>query len=107
MRIRITKPGIFGNNGEIEVGTEVTVSEEPTGWDGRYEIISGGSGDEGKSFQTGQAPIYAVKEKSRGWNVITKDGEEATKSLRDDAVAGFNDLTDDEKAAFVEANKPE
>lgn len=42
MRIRITGTGIFGKDGEIAVGTEFTVKEEPTGWAGRYEILSGG-----------------------------------------------------------------
>ncbi|WP_152045497.1 hypothetical protein [Aureimonas psammosilenae] len=48
---------------------------------------------------------YAVVDKGRGWHVITKDGQDATKSLREDAVAGFDAKSEDEKAAFVEANK--
>lgn len=41
MKIRITGTGIFGKDGEIAVGTEFTVKDEPTGWAGRYEILSG------------------------------------------------------------------
>lgn len=40
MKIRITAGGIYGNDGEIPVGTEMDVKEEPKGWDGRYEVIS-------------------------------------------------------------------
>jgi hypothetical protein len=39
MRIKITKPGIYGADGEIPVGTELDVKSEPKGWDGRYEVI--------------------------------------------------------------------
>lgn len=42
MRIRIVKGGIFGANGEIPVGTEMTVSEEPKAWGNRYQVISAG-----------------------------------------------------------------
>ncbi|MDX0610770.1 hypothetical protein GOC90_25440 [Sinorhizobium medicae] len=44
MKIRITRGGIFGKDGEIAVGTELDVKEEPKGWAGRYEVISGGGG---------------------------------------------------------------
>lgn len=40
MRIEITATGIYGQNGEIPVGTELTVKEEPTGWAGRYRVIA-------------------------------------------------------------------
>ena len=40
MRIRITASGIYGNSGEIPVGTEFDVSHSPEGWDGRFEIVS-------------------------------------------------------------------
>lgn len=39
MRIRITKPGIYGN-GPVEVGTELEVKEAPLGWAGKYEVIA-------------------------------------------------------------------
>ena len=41
MRIKITGRGIYGNDSELPVGTELEVSEEPTAWAGRYEVISG------------------------------------------------------------------
>ncbi|WP_435170819.1 HeH/LEM domain-containing protein [Falsirhodobacter sp. 1013] len=46
MRIRITKPGIYGSTGEVAVGTEFDVKEEPTGWAGRYDVIGAGEGGE-------------------------------------------------------------
>ncbi|MET3648037.1 hypothetical protein [Phyllobacterium ifriqiyense] len=45
MKIKITKGGIFGADGEIAIGTTLTVKEEPTGWAGRYEVISGDTKD--------------------------------------------------------------
>lgn len=50
---------------------------------------------------------YVVTDKGSGWFVITKDGDEVTKSLRRDVVADFDAKSDDEKAAFVAANKPD
>jgi hypothetical protein len=47
MKIRITHGGIFGANGEIAIGTELNVKEEPTAWAGRYAVLSKGS--EGKT----------------------------------------------------------
>lgn len=39
MKIRITAGGIYGSDGEIPVGAELTVAHEPKGWAGRYEVI--------------------------------------------------------------------
>lgn len=41
MKIRITKGGIYGADGEVAVGTELEFKAVPDGWDGRYEVISG------------------------------------------------------------------
>lgn len=41
MRIRITKPGIYGASGEVPVGAEFNVrGAVPSAWDGRYEILT-------------------------------------------------------------------
>jgi hypothetical protein len=53
VRVKITKPGIFGAKGEVEVGTELTLKEEPKAWGGRYEVISSGGKD--KEAVTGDA----------------------------------------------------
>lgn len=41
MKIRITGTGIYGKDGELAVGTELSVKNEPKGWEGRYEVLSG------------------------------------------------------------------
>ena len=48
---------------------------------------------------------YAVTQKSPGWFVVTHDGAEVTKALRKDATEGFDAMSDEDKAAFVETNK--
>lgn len=50
MKIRITGGGIHGADGEIPIGTELTLKEEPTAWAGRYEII-------GKDAPKDAAPV--------------------------------------------------
>lgn len=40
IKIEITGRGVYGAQGEIPVGTELTVKAEPTGWAGRYRVIS-------------------------------------------------------------------
>jgi hypothetical protein len=40
MRIKITASGIYGADGEIPVGAEFDVSEEPAGWNGRYVVVA-------------------------------------------------------------------
>jgi hypothetical protein len=79
MRIKITKPGIHASNGtEIAVGTELTVKTEPTGWAGRYEVISGSTAD--KTPVINEADIDAMtvdqlKEFLVGKNVTLKGDE--------------------------------
>ena len=50
--------------------------------------------------------FLGVKEKAAGWFVIVDaSGNEVTKSLRKDAVEGFDAKSDEDKAAFVAANQ--
>ena len=49
MRIKIIATGIYGTRGELPIGSELDVSEEPTGWAGRYVVIT----------QEPQAPLTA------------------------------------------------
>lgn len=113
MKIRLKAPaglnstGIYGKNGEeMPVGHELEVEKEPVGWAGRYDILSGGSA-EGKEAVTNPASAYAVKDKGQGWFVITKDGEEVTKSLRKNDLEGFDTLSEEDKAAFADLHKKE
>lgn len=41
MRIKITGRGIYGNGGELPIGTELELKTEPAGWRGRYEVVKG------------------------------------------------------------------
>ena len=106
MKIEITAGGIFGADGEIPVGTIVDVKSEPKGWTGRYRVVSGGS-KEGKTAVANPASAYAVSETSPGWFVITKDGEPATKKLRQSDLEGFDTLSEDDRAAFADLHKTE
>lgn len=46
MKIKITKGGIYGAKGEIEIGTILNVKELPDAWKTRCEIISGNPEDD-------------------------------------------------------------
>jgi len=52
VRIQIISGGVYGGNGvELAVGEELDVKEEPTGWAGRYRVISD---EKGKTAATGE-----------------------------------------------------
>lgn len=105
MKIEITAGGIYDGEGkEVPIGTKFDVKAEPEGWVGRYRVVSGTT--EGKTAVVN--PVgYAVTEKGQGWYVITKDGEEVTKSFRKADLDGFETMTDEDKGAFVELHKKE
>lgn len=69
MRIKITKGGIFGANGEIPVGTELDVADWPETkedgsdngahpWAGRFETISGSR--KGKVTVANEPPVVVT-----------------------------------------------
>jgi hypothetical protein len=114
MKIRLKAPegltstGIYGKNGEeMPVGHEMEVENEPKGWAGRYDILSGGSTDGKTPLTNPDQTGYAVKDKGGAWYVITKDGAEVTKSLRKGDLEGFDTLSDEDKAAFADLHKKE
>lgn len=51
------------------------------------------------------APVYTVKDKGAGWFAVFDGDEPVTKAMRKAEIELFDAMTDDEKAAFVEANK--
>lgn len=115
MKIRLKAPagltstGIYGKDGvEMEVGHELTVQDEPRGWAGRYDVVSGGDTD-GKTpvLNPDQSAGYAVKDKGGGWFVVVKGDDEVTKSFRKDDLDGFESMSDEDKTAFVELHKKE
>jgi len=110
MKIRLKAPdglsstGIYGQDGkEMPVGHEMTVKEEPKGWAGRYDILSGGTAEGGEPVTNQSA--YAVVEKDGGWFAVTKDGQEVTKSFRKGDVDGFDGMSEQDKEAFVDLHK--
>ena len=103
--IKITAGGIFGADGEVPVGTEITLSEEPKGWDGRYVVISGdGKGKTGvtnpKADDTG---LKAVHRGAGSYSIVDRSGKEVLERLDKAAADEFNAMDDDQKAAAVEA----
>ncbi len=106
MKIKITKGGIYGADGEIAIGTVIDVKKEPEGWAGRYEAISGGSKEE-KTFVTGENPgLKAVHHGGGKFNIVDGDKVLAKGITKADADA-FNDLSDEDKAAYAETLKVE
>lgn len=59
MKIRITAGGIHGVDGEIAIGTELTVKDEPTGWHGRYVVLADAA--EGAAPVTNDDPLIALR----------------------------------------------
>jgi hypothetical protein len=111
MKIRLKAPaglestGIYGKDGkEMPVGHEMEVADDFTGWNGRFDILSGGPAADSEAVTNS---AYKVETKGGGYYVVTKDGEPLSKSLRKDDLDGFDGLTDEDKAAFVELNKKE
>lgn len=108
MRIRITKPGIHvgtskeNPTGELKVGTEITLKEEPKGWAGRYEIIEGGPA---KQSGGSDAKKYEASHQGSGvWAVMDGDKIVVEKLNKADAES-FNKMSDKDKADYVAAAK--
>lgn len=40
MRIRITKSGIYNQDGPVPIGTELDVPDDFKGWANKYEVVS-------------------------------------------------------------------
>jgi hypothetical protein len=113
MKIRITAAGIFDAAGEeVPVGTRMTVKNEPTAWAGRYEVLSGGEGDEEKTLVTNPAKgkgkgaaqpdaTFQAEEREGAWVIIDSNGNVIGKPLTADDAKAFNDLKDADKADFA------
>lgn len=101
MRVKITKGGIYNAKGEeVAVGTEVTLKSKPVGWEGRYEVISGGS--DGKTAVTNPATAYEATHRGGGrYSVLDVEGKEVVSGLAKDDAGAFNAMSEEDKAAFV------
>lgn len=104
MRIRITNAGIYGATGPIPVGTELNVSEPPKGLEGKYEVIEAEKAKVAVTNPANDGGIKAVH--NGGGRYVVKKGDDVllTGLSKDDAGA-FNELSDEDKAAYVEAEK--
>jgi hypothetical protein len=112
MKVQITDQdgrgsGIYDGKGEeIAGGTVIELAEPPKGWEGRYTVLSGGDADDKTAITNpaATAPVgpFEAKEKSPGWYAIYDGaGAEVGKAVRKDDADGFNDLSEDDKAAFA------
>ena len=109
MRIKIIAGGIYNGVGEeIPVGTELDIADHegdaPHPWAGRFETISGGK--KGKTGVTnpagGDAPAALKAEHHGGGKFNITKGEEVLLSGISKADAdAFNELSEEDKAAFV------
>lgn len=118
MKIEITGTGIFGADGEIPVGTTMDVKDEPKGWDGRYRVISGGEkatdADTGVTEKTAvtnpkkpkedDGTLKAKHHAGGKFNVIEGDTIHLKGLSKVDADA-FNEMSEEDKRAYVEATK--
>ncbi|MGX1096522.1 hypothetical protein [Amorphus sp. MBR-141] len=113
MKMEVTRKGVFDAKGEkVPVGTMIDVPGDKVPG---YLVNKAVAVKGGKTAITNPAenPVqqsvdgYAVADKGRGWFVVTKDGVEVTKSLREDDVKGFDALDAEKQAEFVEAHKAE
>lgn len=106
--IKITAGGIFGAEGEIPVGTEITLKNEPKGWEGRYVVISGGAAAEAKTAVTNPAKTeepgeLVAKHRGAGSYSVMRGDEEIVDKLAKDQAEQFNSLSAEDKALAVEA----
>lgn len=114
MLIKITGSGIFNSEGrEIAVGSELTVKNEPTGWAGRYEIISGGGAgktgvtnpagenDENAEFVAPVGPFTAKDAGSGWWAIFDGKDQQVGKKARKGDLDGFDTLSDEDKLEFA------
>ncbi len=121
MKIRIKAPytgatssGIYGADAkELEIGTELTVKEEPIGWAGRYDVIDSTDAKDKGGAKTAivnpaeaKAPFQAKDKGGGWWAIYDADGKEV-KSLRKDDAEIFNALSDEDKAKHVATLKAE
>lgn len=104
MKIEIIAGGIFGAKGEVPVGTVLDVKSEPTGWAGRYRVVSAGGKDKVAVTNPAAAGLKAIHYGGGKFNV--QNGDEVLLSGLSKADAdAFNALSDEDKAAFVAAEK--
>lgn len=108
MRIKITKGGIYGADGEIPVGTELNLKSEPKGWDGRYEVIGGRTTDKHEPVNNDPGKTAAEVLALADGNFMTFKAAakkllgDATPASKDEITAALIDkLSDTELKTFL------
>lgn len=92
-------PGDEGDSAEIvELKTQLAFKDQQiTELQAKLDALN--------AAPAGQTSGYEVKNKGGGYYVVLKDGVEVTKSLRKDDVAGFDEMSEEDRAALVELHK--
>ena len=102
MKIEITAGGIFDGEGkEIPVGTNVTVAEEPTGWAGRYRVVSGETKEKTPVVNPAAESDLKAEHHGGGKFNITRGEVVVASGLSKADADAFNALSDEDKAEFV------
>lgn len=109
MKIRLKAPagldstGIYGKDGkEMPVGTELDLHDEPKGWAGRYDIISGGD-RKGKDALTGVGPGNGDDGEPKSAAEVLKLASGQFMTFKAAAKKLLGDKTPDSKAEIVAA----
>lgn len=111
MKLEITQSGARIDGKKLEKGAIVNVKGDtvpPSLVNKAVEVRGGKTAITNPATDPVQQPVgYAVVDKGRGWFIVTYDGQEVTKSLRADELAGFDEMSDEDKAAFADLHKAE
>jgi hypothetical protein len=107
MKILITGGGIYGAEGELPVGTQLTLDDEPTAWAGRYQILDpdakaekvDGEGDKDDPDYVPVGPFLASGS-GAWWDVLDANGKKVKRLRKADAEA-FNGLSEEDRAEFL------
>lgn len=107
MKLEVTQKGVHDARGQrVAVGDVIEVEGDTVpAWLVNKVRVAGETS--GKTLVVNPSMGYAVNQKGVGWFFVSKDGVPVTKSLRKDDLEGFADMSDEDKAAFVELHKAE
>lgn len=111
MKLEITQAGARIDGKKLEKGAIIEIEGDaiPASLVNKAVEVKGGKTaiTNPKKDPVQQSVGYAVVDKGKGWFVVAHDGQNVTKSLRAEDLAGFDEMSDEDKAAFVELHKAE
>jgi hypothetical protein len=106
MRYKVKLPGLYGNEGEIAVGTIIETETVPDNWAPFVESLDNEATEEHEPAPNGeQSPRYEARERGGGWWAIFEGEEQVTKGVRKDDADRFAALDAEGQAAFIEEHK--